>query len=145
MKIGIDFGGVIVRASEGEDFNPELGENIAVPDCLESIAELAREHEIYIISKASRRVQSFTRQWLSKVNFYRVTSFAPSNLIFCEKRTEKAVICQSLGIDWFIDDNQEVIDSLLGIVRKTSLFDGTISWRSLVSEIKANTALQRTN
>ena len=94
MKIGIDFGGVIVQASEGEDFNPGLGVNIAVPGSIESIAELCLEHEVYIISKASRRVQGFTRRWLSTVHFYRATSFLPSHFIFCEKRSEKARICE---------------------------------------------------
>lgn len=135
MKIGIDFGGVIVQASEGEDFNPGLGVNIAVPGSIESIAELCLEHEVYIISKASRRVQGFTRQWLSTVHFYRATSFLPSHLIFCEKRSEKARICQSLGIDWFVDDNQEIIASLSGIVPNTILFNGSVSWSSLVGDI----------
>ncbi len=143
MKIGIDFGGVIVQASEGEGFNPDLAEAIAVPDSIESITELAKEHEIFIVSKASRRVQSFTRQWLATVNFYQTTSFIPSNLVFCEKRSEKASICKKLGIDWYIDDNHEVISSLAGIVQNTTSFHGSVTWDGLLREIKANKTFQR--
>ena len=68
MKIGIDFGGVIVKASEGEAFDPKLGEAIAMPGALNSISSLSKEHEIYIVSKASRRIQNFTREWLSLIH-----------------------------------------------------------------------------
>ncbi|HOB63479.1 MAG TPA: hypothetical protein PKI41_15375 [Candidatus Competibacteraceae bacterium] len=141
MKIGIDFGGVIVQASKGEDFNPELAEVIAVPESIKTIAELAKEHEIFIVSKASRRVQAFTRQWLATVNFYQKTSFNPSNLLFCEKRSEKAIICKENAIEWFVDDSSEVISSLSGIVPNTILFNGSLTWVAILHEIQSKKIL----
>lgn len=119
-----------------ESFNPELAEAIAVPDPIKTIAELAKEHEIFIVSKASRKLQAFTRQWLATVKFYQKTSFNPSNLIFCEKRYEKAIICKDKSMEWFVDDNSEVISSLSGIVPNTILFNGSLTWVDIYHEIQ---------
>ncbi len=116
MKIGIDFGGVIIKASEGEPFNAQNGINLEVDNALFIIEKLLNGNEVWIISKASKRVQNFTREWLSLVNFYSRTKFHPQNLIFCEKRSEKAKICEQLKLDCFIDDNTEIIESLENIV-----------------------------
>lgn len=126
MKIGIDFGGVIVRASEGQDFNSADGLGIEASNAIESISCLSKSHELWIISKASKRVERFTREWLSEVKFYSQTSFLPQNILFCEKRSDKKGICESLKLDYFIDDNSEVISSLKGVVPNLLYFNSGI-------------------
>ena len=144
MKVGIDFGGVIVKASEGEDFNSSDGLQIEVKNAIDTIKILGRKNEIFIISKASPRVQIFTREWLSVVGFYQRTGFRPENLFFCEKRKEKSRICSQLKIDCFIDDSFEVIESLVTIVKTPIHFSESINkqkilainnWNEILNEI----------
>jgi len=144
MRIGIDFGGVIVRASEGQDFNSSDGLDIENPNAIESISRLSELHQLWIISKASKRVENFTREWLSEVKFYSQTSFLPQNILFCEKRSNKKGICENLKLDYFIDDNSEVISSLRGVVPNLLHFNSGIemqgvknvkSWKEILTII----------
>ena len=133
MKIGVDFGGVIVKASEGESFDSNDGLKIEMKDAIATISSLSKNNEIFIISKASKRVQLFTRDWLSVVGFYKQANFKPENLYFCEKRKDKVAICLSLGIDCFIDDNLEVINSLKGKVSKVIYFNSIKTDKDILS------------
>jgi len=99
MKIGVDFGGVIVKASEGEPFNSKDGLKIEQHGAIKALSSLNKDNEVFIVSKASQRVQSFTREWLSVIGFYQKTNFRPENLFFCQKRKEKLDICLNLKND----------------------------------------------
>ncbi len=121
MKIGLDFGGVIVKIAEE---NLSKGDFIEEVNAISSISKLINdyENEVWIISKASKSTQAATRVWLNKVKFYKNTGFISSNLFFCSKRHEKRELCKPLGITHFIDDNIEVLQALKGLIPNLFLF-----------------------
>lgn len=136
MNIGIDFGGVIVTPSEGSEFDAQAGLSIEVVGAINAIAKLNVNHNVWIVSKASKRVQHFTREWLNTVHFYQATSFNPANLIFCEKRAQKAFIAQQIALDIFIDDNAEVIASMKNCVALPLHFIADTSWVDTLNAIQ---------
>ena len=128
MRIGVDFGGVIVRSlTEGAVLEPGLGLQLEQPDALDCLRRLVKitAGQCWIISKASRSTQAATREWLGAIDFYKRTTFLSSNLVFCAKRSEKRGLCRELGISHFVDDSREVIESLVGIVPNLALFAST--------------------
>jgi len=119
MKLGIDFGGVIIKPlKSGKLLFSERSKEIMQKDAFITIGKLNRimQEGIWIISKASRITKSETLKWLSKNSFYQETNFIPSNIVFCSKRIDKIKIIENIGLDYYIDDNEETILSLLGIV-----------------------------
>ena len=137
MNIGIDFGGVIIKAAHSQEFlRPEHGESLLQHhDAIENFARLVQltENTVWIISKASPTTQRYTREWLDGVNFYQRTGFLSSNLSFCSKRAEKHAICQSLHISHFIDDNESTLASLKGLVPNLFLFGQQASVNGITS------------
>jgi len=126
MRIGIDFGGVIVKPADGDNpFDAELGLKIEQPNSISTIKTLINSlgAEVWIISKASKATQNETRKWLNFVRFYQKTGFSPSNLVFCGKRSEKEGICSNLEIQYFVDDSKEVLD-YMNVVPNLYLFGG---------------------
>jgi hypothetical protein len=147
MKIGIDFGGVIVKPADGDSpFDPTRGRAIEQNNAIESIAELIKRpnNEVWVISKASKSTQSSTRSWLNVVDFYQRSGFIETNLLFCSKRSEKRDICEPLGITHFIDDNLDVLTALSGLAPNLYLFghdqtpDGVLgvkNWLQLMQKL----------
>jgi hypothetical protein len=138
MRIGIDFGGVIVMPSDGNTpLNTNLGLQIEISNAIDTIQYLIQDlkSEVWIISKASKPTQIATREWLGNVKFYQKTNFNATNLRFCSKRSEKLNICKPLGITHFIDDNIEVLQALQGTVPNLYLF-GTQSAPLGITAIK---------
>jgi len=119
MKLGIDFGGVIIKPLQSEKLLfSNCGKEIMQEDAFLVIGKLNKimQEGIWIISKASTITKSETLQWLNINSFYQETNFVPSNIVFCSKRIDKVKIIQDIGLDYYIDDNEETILSLLGIV-----------------------------
>ncbi|OUS27547.1 hypothetical protein A9Q99_13955 [Gammaproteobacteria bacterium 45_16_T64] len=147
MKIGIDFGGVIVKPADGDSpFDPDMGQSIEQTGAIESISKLIKSlnAEVWIISKASKSTQIATRSWLSKVGFYQETGFIASNLLFCSKRTEKRILCEPLGLTHFIDDSEEVLDVLTGLIPNLFIFGNenaredlarVVSWQQVLEKL----------
>jgi hypothetical protein len=142
MRIGIDFGGVIVRPACGDtpmDFVG--GSEIMMPKAFDVIAELVSlsDGNVWIVSKASSPTRSATRRWLDQTQFYQKTHFHPSNVLFCEKRAEKRQIAMELELTHFIDDNAEVIAHLQDVVDHVYLFGKgeAASWEQLLKLIRS--------
>lgn len=137
MKIGIDIGNVIIGG--GGDDTQFFGDNFLntpkVCGIDQSLQDLwAKGHEIHFISKCSEKTEIRTLEW------FRVHSYlAPSFLIprhrmhFVRKRPLKAPMAQALELDIFIDDRQDIIDSMEGIVKHPILFK---SWDQTNRELK---------
>ncbi len=140
-RIGLDFGGVIVRPVEGNvPLNPGDGMGLVMPGAFEAITELVSilQGNVWIISKASRPTQAATRAWLSQTGFYRQTGFSPGNITFCEKRSDKAALCRAFHLTHFVDDHEEVLEHLAGIVPNLYLFGSWAypSWSEVVSALR---------
>ncbi len=128
-RVGIDFGGVIVRSRKelrGEDTSLEdsAGSEVAHDGAYDAIRKIvsACDGLVWIVSKAGPRVQARTLAWLDAVGFYSRTGLAPDHVRFCLQREEKEGICRDLGITHFIDDRVHVMQILRGAVPHLYLF-----------------------
>lgn len=129
-RIGIDVGGVITDRvnNDGTDTNFR-GDNFmktsAVKGAFVLIKDLIERYgaqNVFIVSKCGLVIEDKTRRWLDGHNFYQFTGFNPDNLYFCRERADKAPIVQRLGITDFIDDREEVLGYMKGIVKRRYLF-----------------------
>ena len=93
LRLGLDFGGVIVRAGRistgvGDD---TVFDGAADPldqareGALETVAELvaATGGQVWVVSKARPVMQERSRRWLEEVRFFERTGFDPEHLHFC--------------------------------------------------------------
>jgi hypothetical protein len=122
-RIGIDFGGVIVRnlhEDRGEDtsLQSSSGSEAARDGAFDAIHELcsACTGRVWIVSKAGPRMQERTLTWFQSVDFFSRTGLQQDHVCFCLEREDKASICRDLEISHFIDDRVHVMQILRGIV-----------------------------
>lgn len=105
LVLGVDFGGVICARvkTPGESYLPML-------NCFDVLKRFnALGWVIHIVSRADSDQEEIIQDWLLNSNFYTITKVMAWNVHFCQKREEKANICQKLGITDFIDDRAEVL------------------------------------
>jgi hypothetical protein len=130
-RIGIDFGGVIVRnlhEDTGEDTSLQnsSGAEAARYGAFDAVRQLcsACDGRVWIVSKAGPRMQERTLSWLQSVDFFSRTGLQPDHVSFCLQRQDKATICRDLEISHFIDDRVHVMQILRGAVPHLCLFGG---------------------
>lgn len=127
MRLGLDFGGVIVAAVEaapsGEDtalggsrFEPSDARQM--PGAFAAIAELNEllSGELWIVSKAGPRMQRISREWFAAQRFFETTAVDPTHLHFCIERADKRPICEALALTHFVDDRVALMHVLRGAV-----------------------------
>lgn len=144
MRIGVDFGGVIVRKASGENsFSLDAGLEIMIPDAFDCIAKFVEitDGNVWVVSKASSIIQTATHQWLGRSRFYQCTGFNPGHICFCSKRSEKADICSKLKLTHFIDDSSEVLQHLSDVVPNLYHFGSAAypGWKQILIAIEADT------
>lgn len=127
MRLGIDFGGVIIPHDRERFINCEPEDVVALdpfPFALETITALAARlgGRVWIISKAGWDTQERTRLWLEHHEFHGRTKIPPDNLRFCDTHHDKRGICVELGITDMIDDRFQVHEALSGVVARRYLF-----------------------
>jgi len=131
LRIGIDFGGVIVpnQTDNDNDKNPffdfTCDRFLTVQECKDArrvLKRLAKQgHQLHLVSKARTKMQKRSLQWLSKNQFIGAI-FEPTKIHFCEKRAEKRNICKKQEISLLIDDRSDVLEACLGEVSHLILF-----------------------
>ena len=128
-RIGIDFGGVIVRnlhevTGEDTSLQNSSGEQAARAGAFDAIRHLcsACDGQVWIVSKAGPRMQERTLTWLQSVDFFSRTGLEPDHVRFCLQREDKATVCRELEISHFIDDRVHVMQILRGVVPHICLF-----------------------
>ena len=132
MKLGIDIGRVIIAPDATDDNDTSfIGGTIehvlATPPnegLYDVLPDLVRRFDgrVWLISKAGHRVQEKTRRWLAHQRFFERTGIPSHQLRFCFERSQKADHCRELGITHFIDDRQDVLRHLDGVVGHRFLF-----------------------
>ncbi len=155
MKIGLDFGGVVVRLRDNRSREDTLldradGIEIAHDGAIDGIRAMVDQTggSVWIVSKAGAQMQETTRNWLDSVDFFSQTGTDRENLRFCLERSEKEVICKSLAISHFVDDRIHVMQILRHSVPHLFLFGPeknrqfsppwvtfVTSWPDLVSKV----------
>ncbi len=133
MKIGIDIGNVII-GGHGEDtfFSDHYLETPEVEGAWQSILDLKKaDHELHIISKCGPTTEMKSVKWLDEYGF--LYSLVHHRIHFVRKRHLKAPMAQALALDIFIDDRQDVLDHMVGIVPHLILFT---SWDQANAELE---------
>lgn len=124
IKVGIDIGNVIIGGG-GEDtsfFTDGFLNTPMIPGAFDSIKELSKSYDIWLLSKCGTKVQEKTLLWLADKDFFAETGVNPEQVIFCKTRPQKAGIAQENGFRVFIDDREDIIESMKGIVEQRILF-----------------------
>lgn len=128
-KLGIDIGGVIIDRKKNDSsdtslFGPNYLNAFAVEGAFDTIKILHERFagEVYVVSKCGANIERKSREWLVHNGFTATTGVKMENVHFCRRRSDKAPICEKLGITHFIDDKLEVL-SYLTSVKNRYLFD----------------------
>lgn len=124
MRIGIDFGGVIVKLNKDGSIDPNDGNSIAQEGVFTAVHQLVNNTNgnVWIVSKADPALQSNVLKWLNVTNFAEKTGFDSKNLVFCKERQDKVSICAKLGITHFIDDHEEVLKYMIDRIPNLFVF-----------------------
>lgn len=140
--LGVDIGGVLMgghrarklQRTAGEDtsfFGPNYLLTPALPGALEAMERLCAAAgtdavgafaEVHIVSKCGEEVQNKTRKWFAHHGLLEQWGLPEERMHFCERRHEKAPICEGLGVTHFIDDRLSVLQHLT-TVRYRYCFD----------------------
>lgn len=137
MKIGIDIGNVII-GGEGEDTTFFTDQYLNTPEVegafnsLFNLWENSSVKEIHYISKAGIGTENKTMLWFDWHGFTRPIA-PPQRVHFVRKRHLKAPMAQALELDIFIDDRQDVLDHMIGVVKHLILFK---SWEQANRELE---------
>ncbi len=131
-RLGIDIGRVIIApdGADGSDtsfIGGSLADALSTPPyegMFEYVPALVDRFQgrVWLVSKAGTRVQEKTLQWLAHHRFHARTGISEANVRFCKHRPEKADHCRDLGITHFIDDREDVLQHLDGLVAHRFLF-----------------------
>lgn len=112
-KLGLDFGNVIKPIGQ-------LGLMFGFDLSLPLLKQLFGDN-IYIVSRVDHlaRGEQHVRDFMIEHKLY---DYIPDgNLNFCILRSEKAVICNKLGITHFVDDRTEVLSHMQNVKHKYAL------------------------
>lgn len=137
MRIGIDIGGVIIGGG-GQDtsfFSDNYLSTPAIRYALSSVRSLNKEHELFFISKCGPQVAQKTLDWLENRAFFWKAGVDPNRLVFCRERSQKAPIAQLLELDVFIDDRQDICQSMRQIGIRPILFT---DWPQAMEELQTS-------
>lgn len=134
MRIGIDIGNVIIGGPQGVDtqfFTDDYLATPEVPGARHSVQELSFEHELHIISKCGKVVEAKSLEWLGRKGFPFLIPLHRTH--FVRQRPLKAPMAQALELQIFIDDMEDVIESMQGVVKHPILFT---SWEQTNAELE---------
>jgi hypothetical protein len=137
LRLGVDIGNVIMGGDNDALFGRQRGlwtdddekRMLAIPE-LPGATEAVRQlilsvfgiENVWLVSKARKNTEAKTWRWLEHHDFCARTSILPSHIWFCRDRGDKALICDSLNIGYFVDNRPDVLDPMLGIVPHRYLF-----------------------
>lgn len=134
--IGIDIGNVIIGGVGAEDTSFFTDDYLATPEiknAFESITLLNSQHDVWLLSKCGEKVQARTLEWLKDRRFFDITGVDPEKVLFCRKRPQKAGIAKDHEFSVFIDDREDIIQSMEGTVQLPILFT---SWQETLVQLK---------
>lgn len=132
QRLGVDIGRVVIAPSpdDREDtsfFGGSLANALATPPTVgmfEHLPIIVRRFDggVWLVSKAGARTEERTRRWLEHHRFCELTGIPAENVRFCRERRQKADHCVDLGLSHFIDDRQDVLRHMEGLVPNRYLF-----------------------
>jgi len=128
--LGIDIGRVIIDGDGADtDFLKEFDDERAMqaPQMAHAFDVIKRltgvfDGRVWIVSKCGPNMQRKSQKWLYHHGFFKQTGVSEDRLRFCLRRHEKAPICAEVGITHFVDDREDVLSHMVGIVPHRFLF-----------------------
>ncbi len=140
MQIGFDVGDTLLD-KQGRTFSgysPEDRIKLFKPfaGCFEAIKQLAEtvgNDHLYIISKCDEADEEKIMKWLKIYGFISEKMIPEKNVYFCRERKDKAPIIAELGLDVFVDDRIEILESL-GSGMKKMLFINDINRKEVIEQ-----------
>lgn len=130
-RLGLDIGRVLIAPSVGANDTSFIGGSLAAalatpayPGMFEHVPLIVRRFEgaVWLVSKGGPRTEERTRRWLAHHRFHERTGIPPENVRFCRERHEKAEHCFELELTHFVDDREDVLAHLDGLVPYRFLF-----------------------
>jgi len=132
-RLGIDIGRVIIDGAshpEGGDtafFNGDEATMLATPEMAGSVDAIATlvsqvDGRVWLVSKASPKIQAKTLRWLDERDFYRRTGLPRDQVRYCRARADKRIHCVELELTHFVDDHPEVHEAIRGAVEHQYFF-----------------------
>lgn len=140
IRIGVDIGRVIIGGSGGDGvglFKGDYRKTPEIKDAITSVAALNVDFEVWLLSKCKLETQEKIRLWLAGQDFHERTGVPVERLLFCLERSEKAGIAQAHDFKLFIDDREDIIQSMDGILPHPILFTSWEEANWIVKNIKA--------
>jgi 5'(3')-deoxyribonucleotidase len=108
-RLAIDVGGVLIAKKDQSGADTNFDEVKWLPGALESVKELSKHFDLYILSFCGKKTEQETRDALRS----EVLPYIPeSKWIFTRKREHKVLRMQELSIDILIDDTLEIIEAV---------------------------------
>lgn len=132
MKIGIDIGNVIIGGG-GEDtfFTDDYLSTPEVDGAWKAVSKLAKNHEVHFISKCGPVVEEKSMDWLDVEGYFHLI---PRHRVhFVRKRPLKAPMALALELDIFIDDREDIIETMQKVITHSILFT---SWEQTNKELQ---------
>lgn len=135
MKIGIDIGRVIIGGGSEDTsfFKDDFLSTPEIENAWGSVSDLVRmENEVHFVSKCGPIIEERSIRWLE--NHYYFNRVPQHRVHFVRKRNLKAPMALALELDIFIDDREDIISSMKGIVYLPILFK---SWGETMEQIES--------
>ena len=133
-RLGLDIGRVLITPSDGPAPDTSFfGESLEAaletplfPGMFDVVPTLVSRFggRVWLVSKAGRRIEERTRQWLVHHRFFERTGMRADNVRFCRDRPGKEPICRELRLTHFVDDRLDVLGYLRGTVPALYWFGG---------------------
>lgn len=135
MKIGIDVGNVIIHGTDTDTsfFEDDYLTTPEVTGAIESIRDLIEQgHTIRLVTKCGKWTMERTYQWMLEHGFFEDTTLRPYDIVYVKERMDKVHIARGLHLDVFIDDREDIIESLVDDVEYPLVF---LTWAEIMKEV----------
>ena len=109
LRVGIDFGMTIADLQD-----PAAAPFPLALETIRAIVGHFGAEQVFIISKAKSGTQLKILSWLTDHDFFAKTHMLPSRVHFVRDYSDKRILVDKFGVNFFIDDSIKVLKSLAG-------------------------------
>lgn len=126
-KIGFDIGNVVSKVNmySLRYFDSRYLEIPLREGAVETLIEVVKKYSpknVFLISKCSPLFMRRTNEWLTAKMFFEITGIFEGNLLYCAHVADKAQIARTFGLSAFVDNDENVLKHMKGIVDTLYLF-----------------------
>lgn len=140
IRIGVDIGRVIIGGAGGDGvglFKGDYHKTPEIKDAIKSVAALNADSEVWLLSKCKIETQEKIILWLAGKDFHELTGVPRERILFCLERPQKAGIAKAHDFKVFIDDREDIIQSMDGVLPHPILFTSWEQTNEVLDNLKA--------